>query len=58
MDFQTAQDGTVTLRERDSTKQIRSTIETVVSLVTELANDRVTWEEVMAKHPVFVAQEL
>ncbi|KAK5671496.1 Glycine--tRNA ligase 1, mitochondrial [Batrachochytrium dendrobatidis] len=58
IDFQTVQDKTVTLRERDTIKQIRSTIPIIVEIVHNLVEGRITWEDVMAKHPAFVAQEL
>src|SRR5690349_12520967 len=36
VDFQSAQDDTITLRERDSTKQIREKIEVIVDLVKDM----------------------
>lgn len=35
IDFDTVQDGTVTLRERDSTKQIRDTFENILKIIKE-----------------------
>ncbi|KAI8913173.1 hypothetical protein BC831DRAFT_490331 [Entophlyctis helioformis] len=58
IDFQTIEDSTVTLRERDSTKQIRDTIPVVAGIIKDLVDERITWADVMAKHPVFVAQEV
>jgi glycyl-tRNA synthetase len=58
VDFQTVIDSTVTLRERDSTKQIRESIPVVLELVKDLSEGRVTWEEVREKYQGFVEQEL
>ncbi|KAF9167842.1 Glycine--tRNA ligase 1, mitochondrial [Actinomortierella ambigua] len=58
IDFQTVQDGTITLRERDSTKQIREKMSVIVELVKDMCEGRTTWEEVQAKYPAFVGQEV
>ncbi|KAF9956375.1 Glycine--tRNA ligase 1, mitochondrial [Modicella reniformis] len=58
VDFQSAQDNTITLRERDSTKQIREKIEVIVELVKEMCEGKTTWAEVSAKYPAFVSQEI
>ncbi|KAJ1825835.1 Glycine--tRNA ligase 1, mitochondrial [Coemansia sp. RSA 2599] len=53
VDFDTVKDGSVTLRERDSTKQIRASVDEVVRLVKDLVSGSTTWEETMKKYPVF-----
>ena len=58
IDFQTAQDSTVTLRERDSTKQIREKLETVVQIVSDLVEERTTWSDVLRTYPEFTQQEV
>ncbi|KAJ3103090.1 Glycine--tRNA ligase 1, mitochondrial [Phlyctochytrium planicorne] len=58
VDFQTVKDSTVTLRERDSLKQIRQSLDVVVQIVTDLVNDNTTWADVVAKYPEFTQQEL
>lgn len=45
IDFESAKDGTVTLRERDSTKQVRGTVEEVVKAIRDITYNGVTWEE-------------
>ncbi|KAJ3216781.1 Glycine--tRNA ligase 1, mitochondrial [Dinochytrium kinnereticum] len=57
VDFQTVADKTVTLRERDSLKQIRESIPTIVGIVSDLVAETTTWEAVMAKYPEFKGQE-
>ncbi|KAJ2104694.1 Glycine--tRNA ligase 1, mitochondrial, partial [Coemansia sp. S142-1] len=52
VDFQTADDGTVTLRERDTTKQIRASIDEIVELVKCLVNGSTSWDDVLSKHPL------
>ncbi|RUS34181.1 glycyl-tRNA synthetase [Jimgerdemannia flammicorona] len=58
IDFQTVQDGTVTLRERDTTKQIRQSVEVVLQLLRDLSDETITWTSVLEKYPLFVAQEV
>ncbi|KAK9696099.1 Glycine--tRNA ligase 1, mitochondrial [Basidiobolus ranarum] len=58
VDFQTVSDGTVTLRERDTTKQIREKSEVILELVNELVAEKTTWDQVLEKYSVFVQQEV
>jgi glycyl-tRNA synthetase len=50
VDFQTVDDGTVTLRERDSTKQVRIPVKEVASVVLRLVNDVRAWSDVAATY--------
>jgi len=57
IDFTTLEEPhTVTLRERNSTKQIRGEIDEVIKTVQDLACNRMTWEEVLLKFPLFESQ--
>lgn len=47
---------TVTLRERDSMQQIRIDLEEVVKVVGDLADLKITWQEVVSKYPLFEHQ--
>jgi len=47
----------VTLRERDSTSQIRIGVEEVAEVVRQLATGRTSWQQVAQKYPKFEAQE-
>merc|ERR1712080_744633 len=47
---------TVTLRERDSMKQVRMPLEDVASLVRALSNDKMSWTDVTEKYPKFEQQ--
>ena len=53
IDFDTLKDGTVTLRERDSTKQIRTSVEKVIELVRDMNAEHLTWEDVEKSFPAF-----
>jgi len=48
---------TVTLRERDSMKQVRMPIEDVAPVVRAMSHDKMTWHQVTEKYPKFEQQE-
>jgi len=48
---------TVTLRERDTTSQVRIGADIVAETVRKLSTGRITWEEVTKQFPKFEAQE-
>ena len=50
IDFETPKDNTITLRERDSTKQIRATEDEVVEIVKDIIAEKRTWEDVVAQY--------
>jgi glycyl-tRNA synthetase len=52
VDFDTLNDGTVTLRERDSTVQVRLPKNDINYLLFQIVHSRMTWEDVMKKYPV------
>jgi len=58
VDFQSVKDGTVTLRDRDSTRQVRSGEEEVCEAIRRVVEGVETWEEVEARLPRFEGQEL
>ena len=51
IDFQTLEDDTATLRERDTTAQVRVPLGELPALVRRLAEMEVTWGEVSAQYP-------
>jgi glycyl-tRNA synthetase len=55
IDFDTLKDGTVTLRERDSTKQIRTSVEKVIEVVRDMNAEHLRWEDVEKSFPAFSA---
>merc|ERR1712212_1287375 len=48
---------TVTLRERDSMKQVRMPLDEVASIVRAMSNDKMSWTDVTQKYPIFEQQE-
>lgn len=57
VDFQTVKDGTVTLRERDSTRQIRADTDKVIEVIKDLVAGNKVWEDVEKELPKFEGQD-
>ncbi|KAK1980866.1 glycyl-tRNA synthetase [Colletotrichum cereale] len=58
IDFQTVQDSTITLRDRDSTKQVRADEDTIVAAIQSLVTGAREWKDVAAELPAFEGQEV
>lgn len=56
VDFQTVQDRTVTLRERDSCQQCRVPIDSIANVLADLIEGRAAWNEVVVRFGLFSAQ--
>jgi len=57
VDFQSLEDGTITLRERDGMKQIRGTQDEVIKVVKGILKGRSTFDDALAKFGEFQGQE-
>ncbi|PGH13945.1 hypothetical protein AJ79_03360 [Helicocarpus griseus UAMH5409] len=57
VDFETVKDGSVTLRERDSTKQVRASEKEVFAAVKNLVEGVERWEDVVGRLPVFTTPQ-
>jgi len=57
IDFDTVKDKTVTLRERDTTQQVRVPIQEVALVLRKLCDNTTQWTDVLAKYPLFAAKE-
>jgi glycyl-tRNA synthetase len=57
IDNDTITDLSVTLRERDTTKQVRVKIEEVAGVIKRLCENVITWSEVGEKYPLFVFKD-
>lgn len=57
IDFQTVTDGTLTLRERDSTKQIRATEGEILQVLDQLTKNQIEWTAVLEKYGEFTSKE-
>lgn len=58
IDFQTVQDGSITLRDRDSTTQVRADEDKIVEAIKSLTEGSKTWAEIEAELPKFEGQEV
>jgi len=56
-DFDTLKDGSVTLRERDSTNQIRLGRDEVVNVIWKFVHGKLTWSELTQKYPLVSVAE-
>lgn len=56
IDFDTVKDESITLRERDSTKQVRATIKEIIASTKSLVDDVETWDDVFKRLPEFISQ--
>eukprot|EP01098_Paradermamoeba_levis_P005545 TRINITY_DN2336_c0_g1_i1.p1 TRINITY_DN2336_c0_g1~~TRINITY_DN2336_c0_g1_i1.p1 ORF type:complete len:669 (+),score=264.17 TRINITY_DN2336_c0_g1_i1:122-2008(+) len=57
IDFDTLQDETVTLRDRDSTQQIRVKIEELPSLIKQLVDGKIPWSAAYDKFPKYESKD-
>jgi len=53
VDFTSLEDDTVTLRERDSMKQVRLAASAVALVLHDLCWGRTTWQDVLGKYPLY-----
>lgn len=57
VDFQSVKDNTFTLRDRDTTKQVRSDEDTICAAIKSLVEGQKTWADVQKELPAFTQQE-
>jgi glycyl-tRNA synthetase len=58
VDFQTVQDETITLRDRDSTKQVRADEGKIIAAIQAMVDGSKQWTDVEAELPAFEGQEV
>ncbi|PWY85690.1 glycyl-tRNA synthetase [Aspergillus sclerotioniger CBS 115572] len=58
VDFQSVKDNTFTLRDRDSTKQVRASEDEIAQAIKALVEGEETWEDVRQRLPEFTGQEV
>ncbi|PYH94943.1 glycyl-tRNA synthetase [Aspergillus ellipticus CBS 707.79] len=58
VDFQSVKDNSFTLRDRDSTKQVRASEEEIAQAIKALVEGEETWEDVRKRLPEFTGQEV
>lgn len=57
VDFQSVKDNTFTLRDRDSTKQVRADEETICAAIKSIVDGQKRWTDVQKELPEFTQQE-
>ena len=57
IDFQSVKDSTFTLRDRDSTKQVRSDEDTIVQAIVSLVEGSKQWADIEKELPAFEGQD-
>ncbi|KAF7957890.1 hypothetical protein EAE96_003457 [Botrytis aclada] len=57
VDFQSVNDSTFTLRDRDSTKQVRASQEKILAAIKELVDGTKVWADIEKELPIFEGQE-
>lgn len=58
VDFQSVKDNTFTLRDRDSTEQVRASTDEIVTAISNIVNGAEKWADVAARLPKFEGQEV
>ena len=57
VDYQSIEDNTFTLRDRDSTKQVRGSLDQILEAITKMVKGKQTWAEVQKNLPAFESKE-
>lgn len=57
IDFQSVKDNTFTLRDRDTTKQVRGSEDEILQAVKSMVDGEETWADVCMRLPEFTSQE-
>jgi glycyl-tRNA synthetase len=58
IDFQTLKDGSITLRDRDSMRQVRGEEAKVLAAIQSLVDGSKVWKDIEGELPIFEGQEL
>ncbi|CAM1510210.1 Fc.00g005450.m01.CDS01 [Cosmosporella sp. VM-42] len=58
IDFQTLEDNTITLRDRDTTRQVRADEDKVIAAIQSIVNGGQSWQDVEKDLPIFAGQEV
>lgn len=57
IDFQSVKDNTFTLRDRDSTQQVRGSEQDLLGAIVSMIDGKETWADVFKRLPEFTSQE-
>ena len=58
VDFQSVKDSSITLRDRDTTKQVRADEDTICTAIKAIIEGQKTWADVQKELPAFTQQEV
>lgn len=58
VDFQSVKDNTLTLRDRDTTKQVRASEEEILQAIKSLTDGEETWADIIKRLPEFTGQDV
>lgn len=58
VDFQSVKDNTFTLRDRDSTKQVRATEDEIYAAISSMVSGLKTWADIAKELPEFTGQDI
>lgn len=53
IDYESLEDNTYTLRDRDSTKQVRSSLDDIIGAISQVVAGKSSWAEIQKKLPAF-----
>ena len=57
IDYESLEDNSFTLRDRDSTKQVRASLDEILEAVTKMVKGKETWADVQKRLPAFESKE-
>ncbi len=58
VDFQSVKDQTYTLRDRDSTRQVRSDVDSICAAIKSIVEGEKSWADIQKELPEFTSQEI
>lgn len=57
IDYESLEDNTFTLRDRDSTKQVRAGLDQILEAISKMVKGKESWSEVQKRLPAFEGKE-
>ena len=57
VDYDSLEDNSFTLRDRDSTKQVRANLDEILEAITQMVKGKETWADVQKRLPAFESKE-
>lgn len=57
IDYESLENNTFTLRDRDSTKQVRASLEQILEAVKKMATGKESWSDVAARLPAYEGKD-